>query len=402
MRGWVSVTLVLLLGVVSGTAVAYLREARFTWDGSTDVVRKPTQQEAVEELVKTAEGGVAQVTKTDHYFGTIRSADDRGQTHSHTFTIQNVGKGSLTLKPGTTTCQCTSLTVEPQTVPAGGVAKVIVEWHVRNSSGRYNQTANVLTNDPDHGTIAFHISGRVAGELQVTPDAFQFTDAIGGEPQEKELKLVLFGDERTIVAPTWSDPATAEYFEFRSEPMSEEELAKEREENADAKNGFHLFVTLKGSHPNGPVRQELQLTLDPAPMRALEIPVRGQMRNELTLIGPKMQDGILPAARVLEGEGFRIEGLHIIAPDIHHPVRVKVAETVPAFLHCDVGEPVPMPTKKNPDKYGIPLSVWIPQDAPVCSYLGSDLTQRAVITLETDLPSVPRMQFEVRFVVSAK
>ncbi|MDO4558550.1 MAG: hypothetical protein Q4C47_06270, partial [Planctomycetia bacterium] len=224
----------------------------------------------------------------------------------------------------------------------------------------------------------------------------------GGETQEKELTVVFYGTERTITEHTWSDPATSEFFEFRSEPMTEEELAKEREEDKDIRNGFRLFTTLKGSHPNGPVRQELKISLDPAPMRPLEIPVRGQMRNELTLIGPQLRDGVLPAAVVREGEGFRIERIYVIAQDINHPIHVKVAETTPEFLRCDVGEPVAMPTGKNPDKYGIPLTVWIPKDAPVCNYFGNDTTQRAVITLETDHPAVPRMQFEVRFAVNAK
>ena len=402
MRGWLTVVLILLAGVAAGVGMAKLRGARYAWDGSTETVRQPTQQDVIEKLAQTSEGGEVEVAEMEYYFGTIKGADDEGKTHSHIFTIRNTGGGNLMLKTGTTTCQCTSLVVEPETVPPGGEAKVTVEWHVRNSSGHYVQTANVLTSDPERSMLAFQISGRVAGDLQVTPDSFQFPDAVGGESQEKEVKIVFFGTEREITDHSWMDPATAEYFQFRKEPLTEEELAVEREKESDIRNGYRLFVTLGGAHPNGAVRQNLDLVVEPAPLRPVGISITGQIRNELTLIGPNLRDGILPLAVMKQGQGCEVRNVRLLGNDIAHPVTVRVKETTPSFLKCEVGEPIPMPTLKNPEKYGIPLTLTVPKDAPQCEYFGATASQRATVTLETDHPSVPLMQFEVRFAITAE
>lgn len=402
MRSFGSIVVVLLLGVGAGIGMAYWRQVQMPWDGTSAPVRLPTEKEVATKLLETAKGGRATVDSLTYYFGLVNSADDEGQTHSHTFTIRNTGDHELTLKPGTTTCQCTSLTVDPTTVAPGGEAKVYVEWHVRNSGGKYAQKANVLTNDPQHGTLEFEISGRVAGELQATPDLFDFASATGGESSEKSVDVVFFGTKREISGHTWQDPATAEYFEFRSEPMTEEELAKAREKEADIQNGYHLFAKLKGNHPNGAIRQVITFQVEPALRKPFELNLSGHVTNELSIIGPGWDrgTGVLRGKVVKEGEGFDQTIFVLAQGDITKPIKVQLKEATPSWLQCEMGEPIPLDGSEG--RYRIPVRIIVPKDAPQGAWFGNSLDQRAVITLETDHSTVPTIQIEFRFAINAK
>ncbi len=221
MRTWIVAIVATVLGIGIGIGVAVARIAMRPWDG------KPTGinagKEATEVVVSGPQPKVG-VPTTTYDFGTM----DSTAPGRHDFTIRNDGEAVLTLQKGDTTCKCTLANLDKTEVQPGDSAVVTVEWHGKDFTGPYRQTAGVLTNDPNRHRVAFTVTGRITSVLKAVPNELTVSSLTAGTQRDATIQLFCFkAGSFKIAGYEFSDRATSDPFQVQIEPMPAEQLAAE-------------------------------------------------------------------------------------------------------------------------------------------------------------------------------
>ncbi|MBC8290175.1 MAG: DUF1573 domain-containing protein [Planctomycetes bacterium] len=102
----------------------------------------------------------------EYDFGMMKHMD----TGSHKFLVRNEGEAPLELKTGETTCQCTIGELGDTIIPPGESTVVELKWTIKNPSARFDHSAEVWTNDPEHDLILLQISGFVGRDVLFRPE----------------------------------------------------------------------------------------------------------------------------------------------------------------------------------------------------------------------------------------
>src|SRR4051812_27342390 len=130
------VFLALVLGVALGTGISW---ANF---GSSP----PLVSKAREHKDLLGNQPRVRFEKTSHNFGAI----ERDVKVRHSFHLTNVGKATLNLKAGVTTCtKCTIAELSKASLEPGESTDVTVEYLPNAAQPKFRQIAPILTNDPD-------------------------------------------------------------------------------------------------------------------------------------------------------------------------------------------------------------------------------------------------------------
>lgn len=90
-----------------------------------------------------------------------------GEVREFATEVQNAGREPLIIEAVTTSCGCTSATVEPDTIPAGGTGVLSITYdsgaHGPDFAGSVRRQVFIASNDPDQRETVFEI------EVQVLP-----------------------------------------------------------------------------------------------------------------------------------------------------------------------------------------------------------------------------------------
>ena len=81
---------------------------------------------------------------------------DKGQFATTDLTVRNVGDGLLTVQSVSTSCGCTKATLSPMIVPAGGEARLHVEYNSgahEEDLGMIERSIFIASDDPDEEDI---------------------------------------------------------------------------------------------------------------------------------------------------------------------------------------------------------------------------------------------------------
>jgi hypothetical protein len=102
-------------------------------------------------LVTACAGGQPDINlKTTHLdFGDVVN----GEILSHDIVVSNEGNQPIVAKSVSTTCGCTTATLEPMTIPAGGSANLHITFdsgaHGPELTGQITRQIFITSNDPD-------------------------------------------------------------------------------------------------------------------------------------------------------------------------------------------------------------------------------------------------------------
>ncbi len=90
----------------------------------------------------------------------------------HEWVVKNVGPGDLELNKGSSTCMCTvaDFSPDPETgevhekivLKPGEETKITLTWKTKDSNGRFEKSASILSSDPEHPEFWFRIMRRGA------------------------------------------------------------------------------------------------------------------------------------------------------------------------------------------------------------------------------------------------
>jgi hypothetical protein len=389
------VALSVVLGVPLGVVTAeYWAHWSMTWDGtaagSDDQKQKPVMISTGESGEPVRRGEIT-VDNEDYDFGVM----DSRSLGRHVFVLKNAGAARATLSKGESSCHCTKFELEKTALEPGESMNVTVEWLVAGFRGRFRQTTAVLTSDAKPERITLTVRGLVISALRAEPNELLYTNLAAGETISKTIDIFTFVNESIKIAGhQFLDAATAKYFEAKFEPMSREQVAKEK----DARGGYVAHVTIKSGLPSGSFRQTIRIATDFKDAPDLEIPISGKVTSDLTVTGPDYSDenGVLTIGPVASEEGAQRKLFVLVRGKFRKEVKLKPVESVPALLKVEVGEPRSL---MNGSLVQMPLTIRIPKGSPPANHLGSEVGRLGRVTIETSHPVAPTLRIYVRFAV---
>ena len=138
-----------------------------------------------------------------HDFGTV----DRERTVTHKFRFTNVGDAPLTLRPGGTTCsKCTIASIPKPELQPRESTDITIDY-TPNNARYFQQTAKVITNDPDLPRVELNISGMITARYLLQPAALTLSKLSSDSATKAEVKLYSFlADDVRVVGHQFGEP----------------------------------------------------------------------------------------------------------------------------------------------------------------------------------------------------
>jgi hypothetical protein len=270
------ITLSAVIGILAGTGIALLRMTLVPWDGDPTSGGMGRLVEA--DAASKAQPPRVKVESTQYDFGVM----DFNSFGSHKFVFQNVGSVPVEISSGGTSCQCTLSEIESEKIPPGGSTTVTVQWNARVSNGPYEQTAVILTNDPENPHVELTVFGQISAPLRAEPEEINFGQLSADRTDSCQVELLCQTlQPLEIVHYKMLDRQTADHFELVFSPLSDEKL-----QEVGAKSGSLLKVTLKPGLPQGEIRQTILIYTNLESASMLEVPIRFTIVGDIEMFGP--------------------------------------------------------------------------------------------------------------------
>jgi hypothetical protein len=334
----------------------------------------------------------------------------RGAKGSHVFVVQNRGDKTLELRMGETTCKCTFVTEgildktgqKPTLVEPGETLEVELQWRAEEMLIKFDQSAMLHTNDPDHLIIRLHISGIVNQAMRIVPETIVWSNLASTEGRSAEAILFcgLPLDEWEILDLQLNSPASADFFEVDVEDASPEKLAEltpNENYGKQIRSGRLVKIRVKPGLPIGPLYQSITVKTSVEDVSEIIIQIEGHVIADISVIGrgfdPRKNLLRLPTVESQNGlEAWTLQLL--IKGDHRNTTEFKIAEIEPAeALTVELGK------KTSTEKLTrIPLIVRIPPGTRPIARLGTK-GEYGKIRLTTNHPQVKELTLYVRFVV---
>ncbi len=380
--------LAVIVGLGVGAAATVARLGLYPWSGDIvggrpdERLPPPADPDALPRVV---------VDQTEYDFGTM----DYRDTGQHDFIFRNVGDGPLRLKVASSTCRCTIGALETEVVAPGGTAKVTLVWHADDEmTGPYRQSATILTNDPAQPQVQLSVSGLITAAVFASPAGVQLGTLSAEESHTAEVELVCTRKEPLEVTYKLADESLAEFFELHLAPLDPQRVSK----HENAQNGLLLTVTLKPGLPLGPFVQTIQLQTNVPAAPSLEIPIKGTISGDITIVGAGWLDSenLLTIGAVQSNEGASRRLLLVTCGPYREKVKFNPVVSPSSPLRVTVGETVPVGEGKITQT---PLIIEIPKGTPPVSHLGGAEGKYDEVVIHTNHPKSPQLRILVRYAV---
>jgi hypothetical protein len=389
MRLWILITVSILLGLAFGLG-ATIFELGIMPDGSGHIELGPNHPAPLPPPANGPPPKVAIEGSDEFNFGRL----ERDVEHHHDFVIRNVGKGPLTLEKGQTTCSCTVSEIEKTEVPAGGSTKVTVQWKAK-SLGPFRQSAQIRTNDPDpeRQTLDLIVSGEIVSSYRIQPAQIVFTGVSSTKGASATARVFSFATtDLELIRPEFATSTIAKFFDLKVEKMTADELKDE----AGAKSGVVLHVTVKPGLPAGPIAQKIKFHLNLPGEPEVEVPIEGRVSAPIEVVSPLWDGelGVLKIGRIRPTEGGRFEFYLLVRDEAQAKAQITVADS-PSPLKTAVGKP----EKLDAAATKVPVTIEVPRGSRPVDHWGTQDGKLARVLLDTGLPDAKQLQILVQYIV---
>jgi hypothetical protein len=317
---------------------------------------------------------------------------DRHAHGEHTFIIRNVGDQSLTLKTGETTCKCTQFKAADDRVEPGQTAEVKLEWDAKTTDAEFEQSAELITNDPRNNPIRLQVHGKIRDTLRPDRWDVHFSNASVNEATKAVVNIYAYrGEELKVESHDWTSGEQANWFNVSFEPLSAAELAKE----PGATCGLAMTVELKAGLPIGRIDQSIRVVTNLNAQTPLTIRILGDIASDISLIAPATPEKLLVELPAFtRAEGCRQTVQLMVKGPYRDQTELKLVSVEPAAeFSATLGEP----NRDNPKRVRYPLVIEVPPNATPVSRAAAGAY--AKINLTTTHPDVKELTIKVRYVV---
>jgi hypothetical protein len=219
----------------------------------------------------------------------------------HEFAVKNVGDGPLSVKPKSTTCQCTVLEFDPKyegkseiVLQPGESTNLTVEW-IPKSAGKFEQTVIVQTSDPAQPEVGFMVRGMVYPPLVTMPEqpAFDLPRVLNDE--ETQIRLAISSLDEPDFKIVEIRSTNPELLTATQSPLTDEEKRELK-----FPTGYKLDITLHPSVDLGGFAEMLIIKTDHSGENELQVPVRGRRQGAISAVPENLT---FPATQTKGGRG---------------------------------------------------------------------------------------------------
>lgn len=332
----------------------------------------------------------AVVDQTEHDFGFL----DAGDSGRHVFLIRNEGRGPLRLGRGGTSCKCTMSHLPDEDIAPGATAEVALSTkYTVTKDGVFRNTANILTNDPEHRVVTLTVRGVYRAFLAAKPERIEFPQAgRGGEDSEPLRAEVTVFSQAFEEFDLSSLSATLAGVSWEVEPLVADVL-----EPLEAKCGYRIAMELPDDLPDDGFSHTLHVSAVPAgegsKPQTLAIPLSRQSVRPMQLFGPDLTlTRNLLLGTVAQGASRRSLLTLKVAVEPRE-LNVRGIEVAPSFVQVRM-----TPLKPDAPELGLyRIEVEVPGGSPMGNYRGPTA---GTIRIETDHPQVPELSLSLEFAVA--
>lgn len=133
-------------------------------------------------------------SETKHDFGTVA----RGSDTSFRFAAKNIYKQDVELLSVSSSCGCTSPSIEKKVLKTGEIGYVTAVFNTRTFTGVHGATLTVQVRWNDggnwlHGETQLRVDGNIRGDIVFSPGAIKFDDVEQGIKSEQKVEVTYAG-----------------------------------------------------------------------------------------------------------------------------------------------------------------------------------------------------------------
>ncbi len=344
------------------------------------------------------------VGSTEYDFGTM----ERRGVRSHTFVIRNDGTKPLTLKKGETTCKCTLSSLDSGEVAPGESVEVRLEWTAREVGPtlQFQQTADILTSDPNNQLIQLVIKGHIVQSVMPRPEVLTMNGLSSGEGTTVAGKVYAYRETEEplkITDVTFLKEPPAGLIDISFTELTEQQVKQEPR----AYSGQEMVVKLAPGLPPGSFSFPVRLTTNLPDAPKVDVFLNGSVDPDISVFGKGFRAareagsqhiGTLHLNSISSAEGLETGFNLVVKGAYRDDVRFEVKEVDPAsHLELSLGEPMKIGNGKTLHHR---LMIKVAPGVKQVSRLGGNLGAPARIVLSTSHPFVKEVSIEVLMAVT--
>lgn len=316
----------------------------------------------------------------------------------HTFVIRNEGDAPLTLKLNSVSCgKCVETEFTEAVVAPGGTCEVVITYAARKAGTDFQESAYLATNDPLVSMLKLDIIGTVTRPVRLIPSDLALGTLSTSEGKSSKVELLGYrSKEMELLGHTFSNPATANFFEISTSPLTLEQVTAS---DKHATCGLLIRLTAKAGLPLGPLNQTITIETRSDGEHPVELTVTGEVVGDITVIGKGYSaERNMFGLGVIKRQVGRSETLYLLVKGPHrHDVKLSVGEVDPAgVLQVSLGEGVPIADGKA---IKFPLTITVPKDSAPRHQLGDARGKTGKVVIETTHPTAKQIPIHVRFAI---
>ncbi len=395
MRTTTVVLLSTLLGVLVGFGTA---KSALTVNGWNPELEYKKHEELVREIQARSfnENAKAKTDETLYDFG-IKDVKERGE---HKFTVTNVGTAPLRLDVNRTTCSCTGIDPQSQTIAPGATGTLTVKYNAERAIGFFKQGGTIITNDPGNPEIYLAIQGVFTAPVTLSSSLIAFPNVQAGATRTGKIRL--YGFEKTpmeILSTEWKDK---EHFDLKFEKTELSQEDKDNPLNKNAKTVYEGTITLKPGLPVGTFQEKFHVKTNIAGEPNVEFMACGQIYGSgitLTGMGFNKESGVVSLGTIRVGQRIAKDISIMFSGAAAADAKLAVKSVKPDWLKTTLTEPKEIGADSAARRRFYSLTIEVPTGTPVCNYTTADEERVAMIVLETGIADTPTIKIPVQFAV---
>jgi hypothetical protein len=387
--------LLALLGLGAGVAIGY----GHNWYDVGDIKEQfhlLNTPPSADELLSAKAPRVDVVGGETHDFGIM---ERMGKRH-YTFVIRNVGTAALTLEQGKTSCKCTISQLAGGYLEPGADVEVRLEWTAKESepeSKDFEQTAEILTNDPQRRVVRLQIVGKIIQSVWAKPADIILSSVTQGNGATASAMIYAYkSDNLEIVGHEFYFTRLEGFLDVQFEDLSQEELARDR----DALSGKKMVLTLTPNLPLGNFNEAIRITTNLPDSPRIDIAIQGVVTPDITFLSSRRfyrARRILDLGIVSQEKGVEEKITMLAKGPLRESIQFHVKEVEPAGVFQL--ELVRRESALTGKAIQHDLLLKIPPGTDQVKRLNEQQEGYGRILLETTHPDIEYLEIRVRFAV---
>ena len=414
---YLSLVFAAVIGCLAGWSINYVKYGRVVGKFGLFATNNDFHASSLGSIQTDSRARVEMLSPQSFDFGMMKPGDEG----AHTFIVKNVGTDDLRLRLGATTCKCTLGDLKREALAPGETTEITLSWTVESEGEPdFNQSAQVLTNDPEKVAISLEIKGQIVEKVDITPVTWSFGEVATGEPLEITGTIYNFMDENILPGEPYfsSDELTAlSTFKIEQyEPTEEVDGIR-----STATEAFKVTIQVASGMRQGAVSQNFILPFQrlddegkvmPTPPDAVEnggemiaVKTEGKIVGTLGMINSSKLSGVSGGGYLYKfgrlGKDDNLKGKVMVTlrGEDRDTTKLKISDKIlpQGVLKATLGEPN---NRKTMTLYPLEIEV-VPGKEPV-ERMGTTKDDYGSIWIESDNPKVTPMRIAIKFAIEGE